>query len=569
MHSTFETPAARMPRMSFRVPASGRACVLGIVLAFGCGGSEPSGPDAMPEAAGAAVTVLAQGGPLHGSNGIYFGPDGNLYIASVVSSQILAIDPESGATVASWGPDDGVNGPDDLTFGPDGSMYWTDIAGGEVGKRTPDGTTTIVGAPGPGANPITFSDDGRLFVSQCFLGTHLFEIDPDGVEEPRLINDELGPGCGLNGMDWGPDGKLYGPRWFHGEVARVDVDSGAVETVADGFMIPAAVKFDSRGRLHVLDTQAGEVVRVDVESGAREVVGRPGFGLDNLALDSADRIFVSSFMNGSVVEVTGPETNRVVLASEINSPAGVAYTPSGRLFLGDGAALRELDPETGASLGAVGAMVTDVGQVMSVQPRGAHLVLSGSTMVTIWDPDADAAEALVARVEGFEEAVDALALGDDLIVTEYGTGSVLRLNPESPDDRTAIASGLAEPAGLAASGGDVYVTDRSGSVLQVLEDGEPLASPRTVASGLAGPEGIAAGGDGALYVVEVDAERVTRIDPQSGAAAPVADGLQLAGPERRALGPATTIGELAGIAVGDGVLYVSAYRDNRVYRIEL
>ena len=431
--------------------------------------------------------MLAQGGPLHGSNGIYFGPDGNLYIASVVSSRILAIDPESGAVVDSWGPDDGVNGPDDLTFGPDGSMYWTDIAGGEIGKRTPDGTTTIVGSPGPGANPITFSDDGRLFISQCFLGTHLFEIDPDGVDEPRLINDELGPGCGLNGMDWGPDGKLYGPRWFHGEVARVDVDSGAAETVATGFLIPAAVKFDSQGRLHVLDTQAGEVVRIDVESGDREVVGRPGFGLDNLALDSEDRIFVSSFTDGSVVEVTGPETNRVVLPSHVNSPAGVAYTASGRLFLGDGAALRELDPATGASIHAVGAMVTDVGQVMSVQPHG----------------------------------------------------------------------------------GDVDVTDRSGSVLQILDDGEPLASPRTVASGLAGPEGIAAADDGTLYVVEVEAERVTRIDPESGAATPVADGLALSGPERRALGPATSIGELAGIAVGDGTLYVSAYRDNRVYRIEL
>ena len=60
-------------------------------------------------------------------------------------------------------------------------------------------------------NPITFSDDGRLFVSQCALGDHLFELDPDGSEGPRLITDQLGPGCGLNGMDWGPDDRLYGP----------------------------------------------------------------------------------------------------------------------------------------------------------------------------------------------------------------------------------------------------------------------------------------------------------------------------------------------------------------------
>ena len=536
-------------------------------VAAGCGGAGPAAPDP----SGATVTVLAQGGPLHGSNGIYFGPDGNLYIASVVSSQILAIDPESGAVVDSWGPEDGVNGPDDLAFDADGAMYWTDIAGGEVGKRTPDGVTSIVGAPGPGANPITFSDDGRLFISQCFLGTHLFEIDPDGVEEPRLINDELGPGCGLNGMDWGPDDKLYGPRWFNAEVARVDVDSGEAEIVATDFGIPAAVKFDSQGRLHVLDTQRGEVVRIDLESGDREVVGRPGVGLDNLALDGDDRIFVSSFMDGSIVEVTGPETNRVVLPSHVNSPGGLAYTPSGRLFLGDGGALRELDPATGASIHTVAAMITDVGQVASVQPRGEHLVLSGagltgSTMITIWNPDTDE---MVARVEGFQEAVDALALGDDIVLTEYGTGSVLRFNPAAPDDRETLASGIAEPAGVAAHGGDVYVTDRTGSVLQVLDDGEPLAAPRQVASGLAGPEGIAAGADGALYVVEVEAGRVVWVNPESGDTVVVADGIELSGPENRALGPSTAIGELAGIAVGDGVLYVSAYRDNRIYRIEL
>ena len=511
-----------------------------------------------------SVTVLAQGGPLHGTNGILFGPDGNLYIASVVSSAILAIDPESGAVVGRWGPGEGVNGPDDLAFGPDGSLYWTDIAGGEVGRRTPDGATSIVGAPGPGANPITFSDDGRLFVSQCFLGDQLFEIDPSGVEELRLIRDDLGPGCGLNGMDWGPDGKLYGPRWFRGEVARVDVDSGMMETVATGFRIPAAVKFDSRGRLHVLDTQAGEVVRLDLESGGRVVVGRPGTGLDNLALDRNDRIFVSSFMDGSIVEVTGAETIRQVLPSHVNSPGGVAYTAEGRLFLADGGALRELDPSTGESIHAAGALVTDVGQAMSVHPRGEHLVLSSPTVVTVWDPDGDR---VVARVEGFNEAVDALAYGDDILVSEYGSGSVLRLDPDAPDSRTAVASGIAEPAGLAVHGGDVYLADRSGTVLQILDDGETLSPPRPVAIGLSAPEGIATADDGSLYVVEVEGGRVTRVDAESGAATAVADGLALSGPERRALGGTTSVGELAGIAVGDGVLFVSAYRDNRVYRI--
>ena len=124
----------------------------------------------------------------------------------------------------------------------------TDFDFGEVGRRTPDGTTTVVGSPGLGVNPITFSDDGRLFVCLCGHGDQLFEIDPDGSEAPRLISDQLGPGCGLNGMDWDPDDRLYGPRLFYNEVVRVDVESGMVETVASGFQTPvASVKDNGKG----------------------------------------------------------------------------------------------------------------------------------------------------------------------------------------------------------------------------------------------------------------------------------------------------------------------------------
>ncbi len=535
---------------------------LGVTLFWACAGSAP------PEPAGATVTVLSQGGPLHGANGVIFGPDGRLYVASVSSSEVAAVDPETGAVLERWGPEEGVNGPDDLIFGPDGSMFWTDIAGGDVVRRSPDGTTTVVASLGPGVNPITFSDDGRLFVSQCFLGDQLFEVDPDGVEEPRLISDQLGPGCGLNGMDWGPGGRLYGPRWFQGEVVRVDVDSGAVETVATGFQIPAAVKFDSQGRLYVLDTQAGEVVRVDVESGDKEVVGRPEVGGDNLAFDGEDRLFVSSFADGSIVEVTGPETVREVMVGGINSPGGLAFLPTtgtaGRLFLAD-ASLRELDLVTGAEVKVVGVFSSELGQVMSVHPYGEHLIVSSSTTVSIWDPDADQ---LVARFEGFEEAVDALSYEDDIIVSQYNTESVVRFDPDSPDDRTVIATGLEEPAGLAVHGADLYVTDRSGTLFQIIDDGQTLEPPRPIARGLGGPEGIAAAEDGTLYVVEEDAGRVTQVDPETGAVTPLADGLALGGPERRALAESTSIGYLSGVAVGNGALFVSDYQGNRVYRIE-
>ena len=376
----------------------------------------------------------------------------------------------------------------------------------------------------------------------------------------------------MNGPDdlaFGPDGSMFWTDIAGGDVVRVDVDSGLVETVATGFQIPAAVKFDSQGRLHVLDTRAGEVVRVDVVSGDTEVVGRPEVGRDNLAFDGEDRLFVSSFADGSIVEVTGPETIREVMTGGISSPGGLAYVPStgtsGRLFLADGSALRELNPVTGAEVHVAGGFNSDLGQVMSVHRHGEHLLLCNSTTVTIWDP---APDRLVSRFDGFEECVDAVAYEGDIIVSQYNTGSVIRFDPASPDDRTVIATGLEEPAGLAVQGANLYVADRSGTLFQILDDGETLETPRPVASGLAGPEGIAAAEDGTLYVVEEDAGRVTRVNPQTGTSTPVVDGFALRGLERRALAESTSIGYLSGVAVGNGTLFVSDYQGNRVYRIE-
>ena len=534
-----------------------------LTLLVACGTPTP------PERAAPTVTVLSQGGPLHGTNGVYFGPDGRLYVASVGSATVAALDPESGAILERWGPEEGVNGPDDVTFGPDGSMFWTDIDVGDVGKRTPDGVTTVVGSPGLGVNPVTLSDDGRLFVSLCVHGDELFEIDPDGVEAPRLINDQLGPGCGLNGMDWGPDDRLYGPRMATSEVMRVDVDNGTLETVESDFVAPVALKFDSQNRLHVLDTGAGEVLRVDVATGGTEVVGRPGVGSDNLAFDAEDRLFVSSFTDSSIVEITGPDTHRVVIAGGVSFPGGLAYVPSsggsGRLFVADSLALRELDPVTGAEVDAVKGLAGSLGQVASVHAHGTQLILSGPTTVSIWDPDTDQ---VVARFDGFDEAVDALALGDDIIVSEHGTGRVLRFHPMSPDTRTAIATNLEAAAGLAVHGDDLYVADRSGTLLQILGDGTQLDPPRVLASGLASPEGIAAAENGTLYVVEEDAGRVTQVDPETGEVTLVAEGLALSGMEQKVVLPTTVVGYLAGIAVGNGSLYVSGYPENRVYRID-
>ncbi len=526
-----------------------------------------SSPDAdVAEADMGGVRTIGESASFRGINGILFGPDGDLYLASVVTPAIARLDPESGEILDQWGLGDGPKSPDDLAFGPDGSVYWTDISNGEVAMRTPDGETRVIAAPGAGVNPITFSDDGRLFVSQCFMDTRLFELDPKGVAAPRLIRDDLGPGCGLNGMDWGSaDGKLYGPRWFRGEVVRIDVDTGEMETVASGFEVPAAVKFNGAGELHVLDSLRGVVVRIG-DDGSQEVVARVQPGLDNFAFDASDRLFISSFADGFIVEALSPEENRVVLEGGLNMPGGVALIGTGdttRLVVADFFALRQLDPATGDELGVVRDVIgfSDIGSSMSVHATDdGQLVLSSwfDNAVRLWDPEADA---LVRTFAGLAAPVDALMFGGDIVASQWGAGNVIAFSPDSPEEQRVLADGLEGPAGLTTLDGSLYVTDNlAGSLLRITEGGA-----EEVASGLAQPEGLAAA-NGSIYVVEAGAGRVTAIDPASGAARVVVEGLELQVPPSGAF-PNTML--FNGIATDGETAWVAGDAANTIYVVDL
>jgi sugar lactone lactonase YvrE len=311
--------------------------------------------------------VLVRGAPIRGAEGIAFARHGRLFIASSLGREILVMNPATGRILDRLGlPDIDVGDPDDLIFGPDGSLYWTSALMGEVLRLSPDRIKKTLFV-GPGVNSITFSDDGRLFVSQCFLGQTLFKLDPSLSQRPRFIRDDLGPGRGLNGMDR-HDGFLYGPRWYAGEVVRVNVDSGAVSTVADGFGTPSAVKFDSRGRMHILDARRGEVVRVDTATGHGRIIARLQAGLDNLAFDSRDRLLVSNFVDGSITQILSGGV-RVVRSGGMIAPGGVTVLtgPLGRetVLVADSSSVREFDGRRGKP----GSVTTGFFWLCSRSPR--------------------------------------------------------------------------------------------------------------------------------------------------------------------------------------------------------
>jgi len=480
-------------------------------------------------------------------------------MASVAASELIALDPETGDVKRRLGAGDGVVGPDDVAFAPDGAFYWTSIMTGEVAGFKADGSLVTAAQLTPGVNPITFSDDGRLFVSQCFFDDKLYELDPAGVKEPRLISDQLGPGCGLNGMDWGPDGRLYGPRWYVGEVVSFDVDKNTMRTEATGIAIPAAVKFDSKGRLHVLDTGLGQIIRI--EGDTRTIVVQIQPGLDNFAFDDQDQIFVSSFVDGFVKRVEADGSLTTLLEGGMTGPAGLTIHGDD-IIVADGMAVRGFDRNTGAPVpdkSAI-ALVDDMGGAINITADGDNLILTSWQFggVRVWDP---VKREVITSFTDYVQPVSAVRFAGEIVVAEHGKQRVV----SSGDNPTTYAANLPAPTGLVVSGERLFVTDRSrGEILQIAEQGKPLTDPIVVVSGLDSPEGFAVLGDG-FVVVEAALGHVTQIaaDGSRTQLAALPPNTEEAGPQQ----PPSM--QFDGVIADGRDVFVTNHSERKLYRIRL
>jgi len=532
------------------------------------------------------MRVIAKGAALHGANGINFGPDGNLYIASVFGREVIVMNRLNGKIINRFGPEMGVTGPDDLVFGPDGSLYWTDILTGEVGRRTPEGVVTKQFVA-PGVNPITFSPNGRLIVGLCFLGDGLYELDPELVDPPRPIIEATPenpyPLGFLNAFDFGTDGRLYGPVFAAGMVVSVDVGEpgdpqspspwtdGTIQVVATGFRWPAAAKFDPNGHLHVVD-QSGEVFQVDHLTGSKTVIATLENGLDNLAFDSDGRMYISNADHGWIMQMLPSGQTRSISPGGMITPAGVAVLPGSKgqdaVFVADLFRMRVFNGRTGRQEYAYkGHLVPQEGSLTipnTVSADGNHLVVSstGGGAVQVWDPQTDQ----VLEHKDMPAPLNAIRFQDDLVVADPVLGGVVWASDYAmilPMDGVNVFL----PAGLATNGEVLWVADwATGIVWQIgFDDKTPLVPAVPVASGLANPEGMAVDLDGSILVVEAGAGRLSRIDLTTGVVSQIADGFEFSGPAPEGWPPSWFFD---GVAVGpSGAIYITENGARALYRI--
>jgi sugar lactone lactonase YvrE len=553
---------------------------LGRLLAFAAlafavaGGALAQQPEQAPAAREYNQQFLVPGSWFHGIHGIAFNKDDQLFAGSIIGQTIYRVQIDSGEVDTVIGPPTGM--ADDIAFAEDGTMAWTAFLLGKVYIRR--GNKTIEVANGmAGPNSLAFSKDGRLFVSEVFLGDALYEVDLKNVDKPefksaargelRKIAEKLG---GLAGFEINKDdGFLYGPLWFKGEAVKINLETGAVAVVAAGFKTPAAANIDPQFRddLYVVDSGTGAVWKVSLTSKAKRLVASLKSGLDNLAFDSRGRLFVTSMTDNGIYLVdkqTGAA--RTVVEGRLAVPGDVAVTTDNgkeTVHVADMFSYRTVD---GAS-GAVSDMLRVQGDTrtyplgLSIGPK--NVVLSSWFSNTVEKIDRKTGK-VAATLGDFAQPVDAIETGDGtLYVAELASGNLVKVSPDGKQ-RSTFAKDLRGPVAMVQGPGSlIYVTENAAGAISQFDTAS--GARKVVVDGLAGPEGIDVGPDGKIYVAEVGQKRIVMVDPGSGTKTVIASNLDI-GLEPYSGGPQALVP--TGVAVAkSGNIYVSSDRRNSLYKL--
>ncbi len=531
------------------------ATSLALALTGACT-SAPTRPDrwASPE-------VFVPPSSFNGVHGLAVDQRGRLFAGSVVGSALWSVDRRTGAAAIVVGAPEGQS--DDIAIGPKGEMAWTNYMMGMLQYRESDmAPLRVLAKDLPGLNSLDFDRrNGKLYASQVFMGDAVWEIDVRGAQPPRLIARDLG---GFNGFEVGPDGMLYGPLWFKGQVVKLDPSTGTVSVINADFKTPAAANLDGKGNLWVIDTKTGELARVDLASGRKTVVQQLKPALDNLAIAPDDGTIYVSNMADNSVQAYQPASGKLttLTSGKLAVPSGMKIA-DGALWIADVFAFRRIDLASGEVSDVFRMQASDMEYPAAVGVSATRFALSSWFTGTVQIVDRQS-RATVAMLHKLKAPTDALPLDDgSVLVIEAGSGELSRLGGDGFKQRTTIATGLVGPVQMVSSGdGGVFITESGGKLVRVdLKDGVR----KTIADGLSLPEGLARTPWGTLVVAEAMSQRLVEIDPATGSRRTVADRL----PIGLAPGPGLPPFYMpTGVAVDDrGNIYVSADRNNAVYRI--
>lgn len=501
------------------------------------------------------------GTPVKGLQGITLGPDGGLYIGSVIGQTIVRVDTETGAmTEVIAAP---VGEADDVAFGPDGAMAWTALNQGELRLRKPDGAVKTVAKGLPFVNPVTFAPDGTLYAATLFGPDRLWAYDLN-ANTARVVAENIG---GLNAFEFGDNGALYTPLPQQQAVGKVDVKTGLLTVIAENVGNVVAVKFHPDGLLYGVSWDDGRIIRINTATGGRTAVAIIEPPIDNLAVGENGLLYITrSADNGVVIVDPRDGTSRVLTRSDLAAPGGMTWIKrKGKtvLLVTDVFGYRFVDPDSGATeilpfdleRGASADADTRDGLLaLTYVRRNRVLLKNGSTgeMLQTWTD--------VAKPYGI-----LIEPKGTLLVASHEDGTVIRLHPDNPQQRDILADHLMGPVGLtwATDGTSVYVAEATAG--RVTRINLTTLKKDIIATGLTLPESLDTLPDDRLIIADVGAKQVVAINTETGDETVLASNLALGGLMSRT---PEDIGMPTGLAVDEtGVVFVVIDAENGLVKL--
>jgi len=175
-----------------------------------------------------------------------FGPDRELYVASYGTDSVERLDVDSGAFSTFVSPGDlGLDGPTALTFGPNGNLFvasgltsaileYDGLTGSAIGTFVPSGAGGVNTPYG-----LQFGPDGRLYVTDTTNAVHVFD-GGNGAPLGQFVTAGSGGLSGPRGLAFKSDGNLLVAGLNNNAILEYDGLTGTFVGIFNDIMAPAA-----------------------------------------------------------------------------------------------------------------------------------------------------------------------------------------------------------------------------------------------------------------------------------------------------------------------------------------
>ncbi len=465
------------------------------------------------------VVRLVKDSLFPGCNGAIIGMDGALYVVHTGNGTVSRINLKTMKATTFVPPYAGAFILDDITTDDKGNFYTTGMTplAGEVYRIDKKGMKSVIGKGFLAPNGIQYNKGtGRLFMSECFQGNRVFELDPTGAREARLLVKENVIAV-PEGFGFDPDtNDLIIPDMGTGKILRVHPDTGNITVIAEKFVTPIALKIGADKMAYIPELATGAVYRLSLDGQKREKIAQLTPGLDNLAITPEGRLFVTSYWDATVFEVATDGTGKfkTLFPKGPNQINGILFKGD-KVLISDAIMIRSVEKDryvpTKLNAWAAHGMPLPLGLAdgpgdQVFWPDGVHnAVAIGSPAKGEFKPVAGNLNRPVAVLMSKSEP--------KLYVAEYGAGQITEVSL-TDGAKKALTTGLEGPLALAIIGNTLYVAEgKPGRISKV-----DLTNGRTEVflSGVVGKVGALADDKaGNLLALDGASGRLLRINPNN------------------------------------------------------